>query len=100
MVDQAAAAASVTLTYEMEVDSLPVIKQMILEGVGLSILPYATVHREHVEGALSICRITEPPVIRRLYITESEFRPQHLTVKAMKKVLEAHIRKLPAHPVN
>lgn len=100
LVDQAAATASVALTYDMEVDSLPVIKQMVLEGVGLSILPYATVLREHVEGTLSICRIAEPPIIRRLYLTESEFRPQHLTVKTMKTVLESHIRKLPTHPVS
>lgn len=99
VIEPVAEAAGVPLCFDMEVDSLPIIKELILKGLGVSILPYASVHREYIDGALRICRIDEPAIMRRLFMATSEFRPQHITVTTLKRVLERHVRLLPRRPV-
>jgi LysR family nitrogen assimilation transcriptional regulator len=100
VINPAAESVGVPMKFEMELDSLPIIKEMIVKGLGVSILPYATVHRECIQGTLRFCRIDEPHIMRRLYVGVSEFRPAHLTINVIKKVVEAQLKLLPARPLS
>ncbi len=98
LIHPVAESVGVSLKFDMELDSLPVIKEMVVKGLGLTILPYATVHRESIDGTLKICRLDGPQIVRRLYVAVSEFRPARLTMNVIKKVVETQLRQLPARP--
>jgi len=65
-VQEAAAELEIDAKYEMDIDSLPSIKQLVIDGVGYTILPYAAVHDEVQRGLLSAARIVEPDFFRPL----------------------------------
>ena len=51
---------------ETDIDSLPAIKQAVMDGVGYTILPYAVVCEEVRSGLLSAARVIEPDLVRPL----------------------------------
>lgn len=65
-VENAAAQLGITANYEIDIDSLPSIKQLVIEGAGYTILPYAAVHDEVSRGLLTTSRIVEPDFYRPL----------------------------------
>ena len=65
-VEDAAAQLNIKAKYEVDIDSLPAIKQLVIEGAGHTILPYAAVHEEVKRGLLSVSRIVEPDFHRPL----------------------------------
>jgi DNA-binding transcriptional LysR family regulator len=65
-VEDAAAQLDIKAKYEVDIDSLPAIKQLVIEGAGHTILPYAAVHEEVKRGLLSVSRIVEPDFYRPL----------------------------------
>ncbi len=65
-VENAAAQLGINANYEIDIDSLPTIKQLVIEGVGYTILPYAAVHDEVKCESLSTSRIVEPDFYRPL----------------------------------
>jgi DNA-binding transcriptional LysR family regulator len=65
-VERAAADIGVTAKFEMDIDSLPSIKQLVIEGAGYTVLPYAAVHEEVQRGLLTTTRIVEPDFYRPL----------------------------------
>lgn len=65
-VERAAADLGITANFEMDIDSLPSIKQLVIEGAGYTVLPYAAVHEEVERGLLATARIVEPDFYRPL----------------------------------
>lgn len=65
-VEAVAAQFGATVSFPIEVDSLPAIKQLIIDGAGYTILPYAAVYNETRQGLLSAARIVEPEMFRPL----------------------------------
>lgn len=65
-VTAAAAQLGIIANYEIDVDSLPAIKQLVLDGAGYTILPYAAVYDEIKRGSLTAARIIEPDLLRPL----------------------------------
>jgi len=65
-VESAAAQLGITANYEIDIDSLPSIKQLVIEGAGYTVLPYAAVHDEVARGLLTTSRIVEPDFYRPL----------------------------------
>lgn len=51
---------------ETDIDSLPAIKQAVMDGAGYTILPYAVVGEEVRRGLLSAARVVEPDLVRSL----------------------------------
>jgi len=58
-----------------EVDSLAVMQNMAMAGLGYTILPYAAMHDFVVDGRLSMWALREPEVSRRLVVASSRKRP-------------------------
>lgn len=51
---------------ETDIDSLPAIKQAVMDGAGYTILPYASICEEVQRGLLNAARIVEPDLVRPL----------------------------------
>ena len=55
-----------TATFTVEVDSIPAIKQLVIDGAGYTILPHAAIDDEVKRGLLSAARIVDPAISRPL----------------------------------
>ena len=64
--ESAAAQLGIKANYEIDIDSLPSIKQLVIEGAGYTVLPYAAVHDEVARGLFTTSRIVEPDFYRPL----------------------------------
>jgi LysR family nitrogen assimilation transcriptional regulator len=93
-----AQAVGVQLSYEMEVDSLPIIKGMLHRRVGLSLLTYGVVHQECVDNQLDVRRISKPKMNRRLVVARADHHPNSSALIAVGLILEEEIRALPVRP--
>lgn len=65
-VDQAAAAAGMTLRVVVEADSVQLQKIAVMAGAGLAVLPASSVAQDLADDRLVARPITEPPLVRRL----------------------------------
>lgn len=90
--------AGVPIRFETEQNSLMALKMMLLQGFGISILPYTVVHDDLREGRLGMRRITEPKLTRHLAIVKSEFRPTVGAYAAIERILVEQLRRMPVSP--
>lgn len=88
-------AAGVEPRYAMELDSVPIIKEMVRQGIYASILPYGMVHAEAAGGVLRALPFRDPAVTRRLVLARSANRPVSLAMTAVGDLLAAAIAGLP-----
>lgn len=65
-VDQAAAAAGITLTAVVDADSVQLQKAAVRAGAGLAVLPASSVAQDLLQGRICARPITEPALVRRL----------------------------------
>jgi DNA-binding transcriptional LysR family regulator len=75
-----------------------VLKAMLQQGSGISMLPYTVVHEETLEGRLGIRRICEPQMTRHLAIVKSEYRPSSRALVAIEGILMEELRRMPISP--
>lgn len=85
MLDTIFDAQNLDLTPAIELDSYSNIKRLVEAGYGCSILPYHAVAREQAEGTLSVLRVKDPELSRRVYLARDESRPQ---MRAIQIVIE------------
>ena len=71
------------LTVTAEVDSLPTIKQMVIAGLGSTVLPLANVQTELADGRLTARRIVRPAIERHASLVSLAHRP---TTRAQKAI--------------
>jgi DNA-binding transcriptional LysR family regulator len=84
-VEGAALQLGVQAKYELSIDSLASIKQLVIDGVGYTILPYAAVYDEVQRAQLSVARIVEPDFYRPLALA---VRPNGALSVATGKLLD------------
>ena len=87
LVEEAAGAEQVEYNVVLEIDSVAAIKEMVLAGIGYTILPIGAVKREVDEGRLTARRLEKPTVSRRMYLTYSAQRPASNAATAIQKVM-------------
>ena len=98
VIDPLIAAADLKLPYALELDSIPLIKEMLLRGSLASILPYALVKQEAFTGKLQIRRIVSPQLIRDLVIGNNSKRPITSAMKAVRSLILQQAREIPFEP--
>jgi LysR family nitrogen assimilation transcriptional regulator len=86
-------AANVTVRYAMELDSVPIVRDMIRRGSACTIVPYGMVHDDVAAGVLNAARF-DPPVTRRLVLAFSSRRPISLSMTAVFDLLEEEVNKI------
>jgi LysR family nitrogen assimilation transcriptional regulator len=89
------AAEHVEPNYHMELDSIPIAKEMVMRGLFCSILSYSLVHEEVKQGRLRALRFKGAPVRRRIVAAVAENRPRSLTVNALEDLIKEVLQELP-----
>ena len=95
LVDAVTGRAGLRLRYAFEMDSIPIIEEMISRGAHASILPSALVHKEGLRSRLSVRRIVDPPLLRELVIGANPGRPVTVAVRAVRGLIVQLARDIP-----
>jgi len=103
LVEEVAASRNVPLVIKHEVDSITLIADMVIAGLGYSIQPQSSVQRSVAGGLLVSRLIVEPTLSRTLYLAYSRRHPlshAQLAVKALMRGMGERIHGgEPAAPV-
>lgn len=94
LLEQAAAAAGLTLNLAIEVNSYSNMKGLAAVGFGHSILPRNAVAREAAAGDLRLWRICDPPLLRSVHLACSVDRPMTNAVAAIRALTQDVLRDL------
>ena len=89
------AAEHIEPNYHMELDSVPIAKEMVLRGLFCSILSYSLVHEDVKQGRLRALRFEGAPVHRRIVAAVAENRPRSLTITAIEGLIREVLKELP-----
>ena len=89
------AAEHIEPNYHMELDSIPIAKEMVLRGLYCSILSYGLVHEETKQGRLRALQFEGAPVRRRILTAVAENRPLSLTITAIEGLIKEIVKELP-----
>ena len=89
------AAEHIEPNYHMELDSIPIAKEMVLRGLYCSILSYGLVHEETKQGRLRALQFEGAPVRRRILTAVAENRPPSLTITAIEGLIKELVKELP-----
>lgn len=68
LIDRFALAAEIELTVDIETDSLHMLKDLVRNGFGYTVLPLAPIHADIIEGRLSAAPLIDPAPARRLLL--------------------------------
>ena len=91
IIDEAMAGAGIRVEPLIEIDSVLMIKELVLMGEGLTILPLATVQREVAAGQLRALPITSPEIRRALVIATAIDRPPGKAARAVRDIMMEHV---------
>ena len=94
LIDRMAGTVGVDLDVVSEIDALSVIRELVTSGVGATILPYVSVHREVEAGTISARLIVDPALSRTLVLATSSQRPLTVSTRAVIKELKDVVRQL------
>ncbi|QEL27337.1 LysR family transcriptional regulator (plasmid) [Bosea sp. F3-2] len=92
LIEEAAIDAGIQIRPLHELDSVAAIKELILRGEGVAILPLASIARELESGQLWAARLTRPEVQRELVVATSIDRPASKAVRAVQEVIVKDFR--------
>jgi LysR family transcriptional regulator, nitrogen assimilation regulatory protein len=95
IISERLAAEHIVPNYYMELDSIPIAKEMVLRGLFCSIFSYSLVHHEIQQGRLRALRFEGTPVRRRILTAVAENRPQSLTIAAIEGLIKEVVKELP-----
>jgi DNA-binding transcriptional LysR family regulator len=91
LVERAARKLDRTLDIVVEADSLQTMKDIVARGLGWTILPFASVHREVSDGRLSAVPIAAPQLTRTLVIAEPLSRQTSRAARLFRETLRAEV---------
>jgi len=86
--------AGLSVDVGYEVQSLLATRQVVLDGLAASILPYGVVSNEIEDGSLAYCRIADQALQRTLYIARPVRGAHFVNEAAIMKLLRAVVRQL------
>jgi LysR family nitrogen assimilation transcriptional regulator len=92
LLDYKTAELGVELHIRFEMQSVHIIKELVAQGVGATILPYGAVHREVSEGRLVAAKIVEPEMRRTAYLAHSVRKPQSNAEKSVMRLIRELVK--------
>ncbi len=81
LLEAEAARQGLKLSVAVELDLVAAIKNLVMAGLGHTVLPAFTVAREAAAGMVAVRRIGAPPLARRLVIGRLAHRPQSFAAR-------------------
>ena len=85
--------------FVMELDSIGIVRDMLLAGAYCSIMPYGMVHEDIAQGRLQALRFDQPRVSRRVVIGMKSNRAKSVSLNAVEAMIKEEIAKLPTAPL-
>jgi LysR family nitrogen assimilation transcriptional regulator len=82
----------IELNIRFEMQSVHVIKELVEQGVGATILPFGAVHRECSQGRLVAAKIVDPEIRRTAYLAHSARKPQSNAEKSVVRLIRDLVR--------
>ncbi len=89
LVEGEARRAGIALRVAVEADALQTLKDLVLRGLGFTVLPFAVIHAELQAGSLCAAPIAEPALTRRLVLARSLVTPASNAVRRFTDTLKA-----------
>ncbi|OWJ73068.1 LysR family transcriptional regulator [Haematobacter massiliensis] len=89
LIKRHATATGCALTAVIDVDSYQNIKDLVLEGLGFSILPQNAIAAEVAEGKLASRRLTQPSIRRTVHLAYSTDKPMTNAVAVVRTLARA-----------
>lgn len=89
LLDDTAAEAGLTLNVSFEMQSVSVVRDLVAEGVGATILPYGGARRSTADGDLVALKIVEPVVTREIYLCSVERRAPSPAEQAVRELVRS-----------
>jgi LysR family transcriptional regulator, nitrogen assimilation regulatory protein len=80
-IERVSVEAKIPLTVAVEVDSLSVIRELVAEGVGHSVLTPSSAEPELGQGRLRMARLTDPALVRTVALVTPRHRPLGRTAR-------------------
>ncbi|MDJ0951984.1 MAG: LysR substrate-binding domain-containing protein, partial [Alphaproteobacteria bacterium] len=96
LVDEVAGKHGLALRVDFEINALSAIKDLVEDGAGATILPYAAVYREATQGRMTAKRIAGGPFTRTLVLATSTQRPLSLAARAVVERIKVEVKELHA----
>jgi LysR family nitrogen assimilation transcriptional regulator len=96
LLDYKTAEVDVELNIRFEMQSVHVIKELVEQGVGATILPFGAVHRECSAGRLVAAKIVDPEIRRTAYLVHSARKPQSNAEKSVVRLIRELVKKEPS----
>lgn len=84
--------------YVMELDSLSILKDMLISGAYCSVLSYGIVHKEVESGQLRALRFSGASVERRVITAVKANRPQSAKIDAIASLIYDELHEIPLRP--
>lgn len=97
LLDYKAMELGIELNIRFEMQSVHVIKELVGQGVGATILPYGAVHRECADNRLQAAKIVDPVIRRTAYLVHSARKPQSNAEKSVFRLIRELVKNK-AHP--
>lgn len=94
LLDQKSRQAKIEMNIVMEVNGLEITKSLIKSSSMYTVLPYAAVHKEVVEGSLTAAKIVRPSISRSLILASSTRNPLSDTSREIMRVIRELIADL------
>jgi LysR family nitrogen assimilation transcriptional regulator len=92
--EQAAIQHGVRLRVKLEVDSVPLAKAMVKNGLGCTILAYAAVHEEVTRGELKVRVIERPALVSTVAVAMLRERRADRLPNELRRIVIAEVNKL------
>jgi len=94
------ASARIRPSFEMELDSISILRELIRRGQHCTIVPYSMVHEEVMTGTLRVLPVREPEITRSIVLARSTRRPTSMTMEAVGELVAEAVARIPVRPTD
>lgn len=92
-VERAVSDAGGALSVKVEADSVEALKQLLLAGFGMTVMPRVLCQREIQEGSLWALEIREPAMVRAFGLVRPRDRPKSLALQELQRILVEQVQR-------
>lgn len=96
LIEKEARRKNLSLTVPIEADALQTLKDLVSRGLGFTVLPLASVHKEILARELSAAPIHGPKLVRKLILVQPLGQPVSNAVKFFAEMLKSEIAEMVA----
>ena len=94
LIERAASNENIEINVSIDADGLTILKELVMRGLGSTILPLPSIHHEVNDGTICAKPITNPPITRKLLLALPTDRPStNATLKAS-EILRLQVKRI------